>query len=99
VIPPDLQTALEKCIVDESDRRDFGSDTSGPISSRTRRKSKLHGSADEAPGGDSYDESDSAETGVPSDNEVDDATSGDVAVSASGRRVEGRATPACTISA
>ena len=92
MIPPDLQTALEKCIVDESDRRDFGSDTSGPISSRTRRKSKLHGSADEAPGGDSYDESDSAETGVPSDNEVDDATSGDVAVSASGRRVEGRAT-------
>jgi len=91
VIPPNLQTTLDKSYVDESDRRDLGSDTSGPISNRTRRKSKPHGSAIQTPGG-GYDESDSAETGVPSDDEVDDATSGDVAVSASGRRLEGRAT-------
>ena len=93
VIPPDLQTTLDKYYVDESDRRDLGSDTSGPISSRTRRKSKLHRSTNLTSGGDGYDESDNAETGVPSDNEVDDAISDDVVVvSAAGRRPEGRAT-------
>jgi len=93
VIPPDQQTALDKCYVDESDHRDLGSDTSGPISSRTRRKSKLPDSANQVPAGGGYDESDSAEeTGVPSDNEADNVTSGDVAISASGRRVEGCAT-------
>ena len=87
--PPDLQTTLDKCYVDESDCRDLGSDTSGPISSRTRRKSKLHRSTNLTPGGDGYDESDNAQTGVPSDNEVDDAISGDVVVvSAPGRRSE-----------
>jgi len=90
---PDLQTTLDKCYVDESDRRDLRSDTSGPISSRTRRKSKLHRSTNLTPGGDGYGESDNAETGVPSDNEVDDAISGDVVVvSAPGRRPEVRAT-------
>jgi len=74
VIPSNLQMTLDKCYVNESDHRDLGSDTSGPISSRTKRKSKLHGSANQAPGGKGYDESDSAETGVPSDHEVDDTT-------------------------
>ena len=93
MIPPDLQTTLDKYYVDESHRRDLGSDTSGPISSRTRRKSKLHRSTNLTSGGDGYDESDNAETGVSSDNEVDDAISDDVVVvSAPGRRPEGRAT-------
>ena len=69
---------------------------SGSISSRTRRKSKLHRSTNLTPGGDGYDESDNAETGVPPDNEVDDAISGDVIVVCDpGRRSEeGRETTA-----
>jgi len=50
--PSDLQTALDKFYVDESDRRDLGSDTSELISSRTRQKSELRSSANQTTGDD-----------------------------------------------